>query len=254
MNTILEVQPKESAAEEGKSSSNIAYEVADMIMNRIQLKIDPVGCNPYHLIRDTMRRLPSLTTVLLHEVDRYNTLLKIIHASIENLQRAIKGFVVMSEELENVFTALINNQVPQMWHNVNIYPSLKTLGSWIRNLELRIDFIQTWLIHVKPTSFWISGLSFPQGFLTGILQTYARKYNTPIDHLKLNFIATKVVLDQEEIEAEHKKSEQKVLEVYKDLQVPDDGVLIHGLHIDAGRWDFESMILVDANIGKLLIS
>lgn len=58
-----------------------------------------------------MRRLPSLTTVLLHEVDRYNTLLKIIHASIENLQRAIKGFVVMSEELENVFTALINNQV-----------------------------------------------------------------------------------------------------------------------------------------------
>lgn len=50
MNTILEVQPKESAAEEGKSSSNIAYEVADMIMNRIQLKIDPVGCNPYHLI------------------------------------------------------------------------------------------------------------------------------------------------------------------------------------------------------------
>lgn len=29
-----------------------------------------------------------------------------------------------------------------MWHNVNIYPSLKTLGSWIMNLELRIDFIQ----------------------------------------------------------------------------------------------------------------
>lgn len=29
---------------------------------------------------------------------------------MENLQRAIKGFVVMSEELETVFTALINNQ------------------------------------------------------------------------------------------------------------------------------------------------
>ncbi|XP_054012221.1 dynein axonemal heavy chain 6 [Hylaeus anthracinus] len=251
MNTILEVQPKESAAEEGKSSSDIAYEIADTVVARIQLKIDPTKCNPDHLIRDSMGRLPSLTTVLVHEVERYNILLKKIHSSIENLQRAIKGFVVMSEELENVFTALVNNQVPQMWHNVNVYPSLKTLASWLRNLELRIDFIQIWFTDVKPTSFWISGLSFPQGFLTGMLQTCARKYNTPIDHLKLDFIATKVVLDQEEIEEEHKKFEKEVPEVYKDLQVPEDGVLIHGLHIDAGRWDYTSMILADANIGEM---
>lgn len=32
-----------------------------------------------------------------------------------------------------------------MWHNVNVYPSLKTLGSWIRNLELRIDFIEVYI-------------------------------------------------------------------------------------------------------------
>lgn len=117
-----------------------------------------------------------------------------------------------------------------MWHNVNVYPSLKTLGSWIRNLELRIDFIQVkyikrteknnwfnnysilqiWFIDTKPISFWISGLSFPQGFLTGMLQTYARKYNIPIDHLKLDFISTKVVLNQEEIEIQHKKHEKEV--------------------------------------------
>ncbi|XP_043248669.1 dynein axonemal heavy chain 6 [Colletes gigas] len=251
VNTILEVQPKESAAEEGKSSSDIAYEIADMILTRIQLKIDPTKCNPDHLIRDTMGRLPSLTTVLVHEVDRYNILLKKIHLSIENLHRAIKGFVVMSEELENVVTALVNNQVPQMWHNVNVYPSLKTLGSWIRNLELRIDFIQTWFVDTKPTSFWISGLSFPQGFLTGMMQTCARKYNTPIDHLKLDFIITKVMLDQEEIEEEHRKLEHEVPEIYKDLRTPEDGVFIHGLYIDAGRWDSESMVLVDANIGEM---
>nr|XP_031828293.1 dynein heavy chain 6, axonemal [Nomia melanderi] len=251
VNTILEVQPKESVSEEGKSSSDIAYEIADMILARIQLKIDPAKCNSQHLIRDTKGRLPSLTTVLLHEVDRYNILLKRISTSIENLQRAIKGFVVMSEELENVFIALINNQVPQMWHNANVYPSLKTLGSWIKNLELRIDFIQIWLTYQKPVSFWISGLSFPQGFLTGMLQTCARKYNTPIDHLKLNFIPTKVVLDQEEIKEEHRKSGQEVMEVYKGLVVPEDGVLIHGLYIDAGKWDFESMILVDANVGEM---
>ena len=58
-----------------------------------------------------MGRLPSLSTVLVHEVDRYNILLKTIHTSIENLQRAIKGFVVMSEELENICMAFVNNQV-----------------------------------------------------------------------------------------------------------------------------------------------
>ncbi|XP_076248728.1 dynein heavy chain at 16F [Calliopsis andreniformis] len=251
LNTMLEVLPKESVADQGKSSSDIAYEVADLIISRIQFKIDSTQCNPQHLIRDSMGRLQSLSTVLLHEVDRYNVLLKKIHMSIENVQRAIKGFVVMSEELENVVKALVNNQVPQLWHNVNVYPSLKTLGSWIRNLELRVDFIQTWLLHAKPISFWISGLSFPQGFLTGMMQTCSRKYNTPIDHLKLDFIATDVVLDQEEIEEEHKKAEQEVIEVYKGLTTPKDGVLIHGLFIDAGRWDFESMILVDANIGEM---
>ncbi|XP_076377925.1 dynein heavy chain at 16F [Megalopta genalis] len=251
INTILEVQPKESASEEGKSSSDIAYEIADTILVRIQLEIDSTKCNPKHLVRDSKGRLPSMTTVLVHEVDRYNTLLKKIRVSIENLQRAIKGFVVMSEELENVFIALINNQVPQMWHNMNVYPSLKSLGSWIRNLELRIDFIEIWLTQQKPVSFWISGLSFPQGFLTGMLQTCARKYNTPIDHLKLDFIPTKIVLDQAEIEEEHKKSGKEGESSYKGLQVPEDGVLIHGLYIDAGRWDFNSMLLVDANIGEM---
>lgn len=38
--------------------------------------------------------------------------------------------------------------------------------------------------------------------------------------------------------------------MYKGLETPKDGVLIHGLFVDAGRWDLKSMLLVDANIGK----
>lgn len=84
-----------------------------------------------------------------------------------------------------------------------------------------------------------------------MLQTCARKYNIPIDHLKLDFIAKNVLLDQEEIEIEHKESGKEVIEVYKDLQVPEDGVLIHGLYIDAGRWDFKSMKLIDEYLGEM---
>lgn len=61
--------------------------------------------------RDEKGRLPSLTTVLMQEVDRYNLLLKLIHSSMQDLKKAIKGLVVMSEALEDVFKAFINNQV-----------------------------------------------------------------------------------------------------------------------------------------------
>ena len=55
--------------------------------------------------------MPSLTTVLTQEVDRYNKLLKLIHSSLVSLQKAIKGLVVMSEQLEEVFVSFINNTV-----------------------------------------------------------------------------------------------------------------------------------------------
>lgn len=76
----------------------------------------------------------------MQEVDRFNKLLKLIHGSMNNLQKAIKGLVVMSEELEEVFKAFLNNQVPNMWSSRS-YPSLKSLGSWVHDLELRLDFI-----------------------------------------------------------------------------------------------------------------
>lgn len=44
-----------------------------------------------------------------------------------------------------------------------------------------------------------------------MMQTYARKYNTPIDQLKLDFKVTAVVLDQEDIEIAHKQANREVM-------------------------------------------
>lgn len=49
MGTIMEVQPKVGAGKEGKSDSEIAHELADMIMEKIALKIDIDTCHPKHL-------------------------------------------------------------------------------------------------------------------------------------------------------------------------------------------------------------
>lgn len=51
------------------------------------------------------------------EVDRFNKLLKVMKKTLVDLQKAIKGTVVMSIELENMFYAFLNKKVPENWEN-----------------------------------------------------------------------------------------------------------------------------------------
>lgn len=74
---------------------------------------------------------------------------------MRTIQKAIKGFVVMSEELERVYNSFLNNQVPTMWSNA-AYPSLKPLASWVRDLQLRVGFIA-----VSSTSVLLNSLMNP---------------------------------------------------------------------------------------------
>lgn len=42
----MEVQPREAGGGEGKSSDEISFELADMIKERIMMKIDPDDAHP----------------------------------------------------------------------------------------------------------------------------------------------------------------------------------------------------------------
>ena len=130
--------------------------------------------------------LESLSTVLLQEIERFNRLLSVMRVSLEDLQRAIKGEIVMSGELDAMYTSMINGQVPGNWEK-KAYPSLKPLASWFRDLIQRVEVINEWLMTGHPIAFWLSGFFFPQGFMTGALQTHARKHTIAIDHLSFSF-------------------------------------------------------------------
>lgn len=200
---------------------------------------------------DEMGRLNSLTTVLQQEVDRFNKLLVVIKDSLVQLKKAIRGFVVMSEELESIYTAFLNNQVPILWENA-AYPSLKPLSSWVKDLILRTDFIFNWIKWGPPRSFWISGFFYTQGFLTGTLQNHARKYNLPIDHLSFQFTVIPHYRDQAVVSAQMatlKFGEE--LEADSTVPVPEDGVYIHGIFMDGFRWNDETMLIADSLPGKM---
>jgi dynein heavy chain len=40
------------------------------------------------------------------------------------------------------------------------YPSLKPLGSYIKDLKLRIIFFNKWVEEDKPDNFWLPGFHF----------------------------------------------------------------------------------------------
>ena len=68
----------------------------------------------------------SLDVFKQQEVERFNLLIGIIKRSLSDLQKAIKGTVVMSIQLENMFVAFLDKKVPEMWEKA-AYPSLNHL-------------------------------------------------------------------------------------------------------------------------------
>lgn len=58
---------------------------------------------------------PAGIQVLVQECIRYNKLIDIMEQSLPELQKALKGLVVMSGELEAVGKAIALNTVPESW-------------------------------------------------------------------------------------------------------------------------------------------
>ena len=68
------------------------------------------------------------------------------------------------------------------------YPSMKPLASWTRDLIARVDQFEKWASSAHPPMvFWMSGFTFPTGFLTAVLQTSARLNNISVDLLSWEF-------------------------------------------------------------------
>jgi dynein heavy chain len=80
--------------------------------------------------------------------------------SLINVKKALKGLVVMSEELELMANQMYDNQVPKMFSDKG-FLSLKLLASWIIDLNNRIDFLTKWINEGTPNIFWMSGFFFP---------------------------------------------------------------------------------------------
>jgi dynein heavy chain len=211
---LVELQPKTASAG-GASREEVMERTARDILGKVP--------QPFNLSA-VMDKYPvmyeqSMNTVLVQEIIRYNRLLAAIHRTLQDLLKALKGLVVMSQSLEEMSQSLYNNQVPGGWAKA-AYPSLKPLAAWTADLILRIEFIQGWIDRGIPNCYWISGFFFPQAFLTGTLQNYARKNIISIDTISFEFEVMQNLDPGGKIDVG-----------------PSDGCYIRGLFIEGARWD-----------------
>ncbi|XP_033636218.1 dynein heavy chain 2, axonemal-like isoform X2 [Asterias rubens] len=224
--TLLSLQPQVSV-KQGESRESKVQKLAVDVLEKIPPDIDYEGTAK--ILKDD----PSpLNVVLLQEIQRYNTLLQIIRSSLVDLEKGIKGLVVMSSDLEEIFNCINDARVPAMWEKA--YPSLKSLGSWTRDLVLRVDQFEKWASTAHPpVIYWMSAFTFPTGYLTAVLQTSARQNNISVDSLSWEFVVSTV--DDNNI-----------------MEPPKDGVYVKGLHLEGAGWDKKNACLVEAKPMQLV--
>lgn len=248
LSTLLSSSGGGSAA---SSSDEIALDSIAQIKKLIVKTISTDNIEPSLMKLDAKGRPAPLTTVLLQEVERFNKLLLKVHSGLNDVEKAIKGLAVMSEALEEIYDAFLINQVPPVWSQKGGFLSTKMLANWVTDFAIRIEFIETWVNQGLPCSTWISGLFFPQSFLTGVLQTYARKHKLPIDSLQFDFQVMGTTLSQQDIYEQRQSGTLKISNLYEGLDHPEDGIFVHGLFIEAGKWREDEGGLCDPDIGEL---
>jgi len=211
----------------GSSPEDIVGEVAHTVLERMPDVFDLKQIGELY----PTKYEESMNTVLIQEATRFNRLIAVVLASLKDMQKALKGLLLMSADLEAAFFSIFDGKTPAMWLGKS-YPSLKPLGGYVNDLVERLKFFQKWIDEGIPITFWLSGIYFTQAFTTGASQNFARKYTIPIDILSFDFEMPK---DQEPKEK------------------PADGVYTYGTFLEGCKWEHKDWQLGESDPKVLFV-
>uniref|UniRef100_A0A3P9L641 Dynein heavy chain C-terminal domain-containing protein n=1 Tax=Oryzias latipes TaxID=8090 RepID=A0A3P9L641_ORYLA len=187
---LLSMQPQFSSSISGgaQPTKEDVLELIKEIRGKIPAQID------YEATRSRLQDSSSpLNVVLLQEIERYNSLLQTIMYGLLPLL-LIEDYPSLQELESSVFA----------------YPSLKPLAAWTRDLHQRVAQFGRWANTAQPPIlFWLSGFTSPNGFLTAVLQSYAR-------HI-----------------------------IHGVFGYHQDGVFVWGLFLEGASWDTKNSCLVE---------
>jgi hypothetical protein len=225
--SLIEIQRTLVAAANSVSEEQFALHFVEKLIAQIPGLFNVTSFLRRFNVQDT------INTVLYHEILLYNNLLKVISDSLSEMQRGLKGLVVIDEKLELLNRRLLSNRVPELWQE-HSFPSVLPLRRYIDDLVMRVTFLDNWVRLGAPFVFNLGAFFHPEEFLTAILQVYARKHTVSFDALTWKTTAL------EEVSGE------------KIMDPPNEGIYIEGLPLEGGRWNIEEKTLEECGQRQLL--
>lgn len=232
LDAVVSVQPRLSSGGGRKKPEEIVAEMAVEFLERVPEPKSKATAHASTYEVTAEGGVVSLGVFHGQELDRFNALVSVVRTTLWTLGQAIKGLVVMSNEMEDMYASFLTQRLPAKWTGC-AYPCLKPLNSWVTDFIQRLDFIGDWLVNGPPISFWLPCFFFPQGFMTASMQVYARKTKIPIDTL-LFWTNVSDVEDPKFI-----------------LGRPENGVNVHGLFLQGCTWDVAESTLIESHPGQL---
>jgi len=181
INTLLDIQPKESSGGSGKSREE---EVKDKLEKELlpQLPQDFVKSEILERLKNLKgpkglgeagnNQTIPLNIFLKQELDRFQSILNIVRTTMVSMIDAIDGTVIMTSEIVDSINAVFDFRVPYKWQfdptGAEISWLTPSLGGWIKGLMDRHYQLSNWIFKERPPSFWLTGFFNGQGFLTAM--------------------------------------------------------------------------------------
>ncbi|TYZ61675.1 hypothetical protein PybrP1_000691 [[Pythium] brassicae (nom. inval.)] len=242
LGTLGDTQPKGGGGASGVSREDVVCEKARELLERL----------PEDYVEDDYKakisRLGGLTVplniFLFQEIQRLQRVIAKVRAMLEQLQMAIRGEVVMTEELSWTLDAIFDAKVPPSWLRTSVGDEfswiLPTLGLWFASLLSRDEQSRSWLNTRRPHCFWLTGFFNPQGMLTAMKQEVTRR------HSKTDKWALDDVVYHTEVTPFERAEQVRA--------PPSEGVYIYGLFMEGATWSKQDGTIVESEPKKLFTS
>jgi len=240
LNTLGETQPKGGGGAGGVSREDVVSTKASELLER--LPEDFVEEDYKAKIQKLGGLGKPLNIFLFQEIQRLQRVIGKVRFILTQLQLAIKGEVVMTEELQETLDSMFDAKVPHLWTFTVAGDEfswiLPTLGLWFTSLLSRNDQNRSWLTGGQPNSFWMTGFFNPNGFLTAMKQEVVRRH-------KAEKWSLDDVVDRTEATTYDRPEQVR--------SPPAEGVYIHGLSLEGGAWNKADSMLVESEPKKLFV-
>lgn len=158
--------------------------------------------------------------------------MKAIRDSVADLIANIDGTYPRPFEIEELWSRIQQNKVPQKWLDYSFETAVSSLADFIVELGLKLDF---WRKVVESDdgleslrSIWLPAFYDPRSFLMSLRQTRARFEQIPMKELFNEYVPM---------------DEYEVTTKVEDRQ--DNVVYIHGLHLEGADWDANKLCIVE---------